>query len=182
MIGLQQNGALTQIGGGITQSVLDRITDLENRLENVTNMLQGKLDASKVTSSTSVTEEGYAMDARQANQAVDGSLANKIEQAKNAQKRLYALNHGIEIPEGADLNSYKETGNYYCPYNVVVETLKNCPIGNAFTMKIELSTGNGYPSQTLRDHGTGFIYYRNCGSSTEPYGPWHIIKTELVQD
>lgn len=126
-------------------------------------------------------DNGLVLSAKEKNSALNGTLANKIELTKNAQTGLYALDHGIEIPSGADLNNYKDIGNYYCPYNVIVETLKNCPIGNAFTMKIELSTGNGYPCQTLRDHGTGFIYFRNAGSYGEPYGVWHVIKTELVQ-
>lgn len=41
-------------------------------------MLQGKLDASKVTNSTTITEQGYATDARQANPVFDWSLAGKI--------------------------------------------------------------------------------------------------------
>lgn len=67
------------MGGGITQPVIDRITELEKKVNQINNALPGKLDASKVTNSTTVTEQGYAADARQLNPAVGGSLANSLQ-------------------------------------------------------------------------------------------------------
>lgn len=185
MIGLQQNGALTQIGGGITQSVLDRITDLENRLENVTNMLQGKLDKNKVKNSTTITEPGYATDARQLNPAVDGSLAGKVESLKNNDKNRYFLRGGVEIPPGADLNNYKDTGNYCCPYNDVVAQLLNSPTSSAFTLKIEFGSGTDYPIQTLREFDRGYIYFRSffpgANGTDGKWNEWRVFKNESAQ-
>ena len=46
--------------------------------------MQGKLDADKVTNATTVTQPGYAADARQLNPAVDGSLAERITSLNGA--------------------------------------------------------------------------------------------------
>lgn len=82
----QNNGIRTQIGGGISQTTLDRIESLETKissiepqLEILAGLLQGKLDADKVTNATTVTQPGYAADARQLNPAVGGSLASQIK-------------------------------------------------------------------------------------------------------
>ena len=57
--------------------------------------MTGKLDASKVTSSTTVTEMGYAADARQLNPAVAGSLAEKIKKLNG----VYTLSKALKIDE-----------------------------------------------------------------------------------
>lgn len=68
---------------------------------------------------------------------------------------------GMYIVYNDDLNSYNNVGNYYCPQNDRAESLQNCPINLAFSMKIELPTGWGeYVCQTIRTYTTGNIYYR----------------------
>ena len=71
----------------------------------------------------------------------------------------YVLSSGTAISSG-DLNNYTEVGNYYCALNVEAESLLNCPVTRAFTMKVEYSTGNGYPCQTIRSFHDGHLYYR----------------------
>lgn len=50
------------------------------------------------------------------------------------------------IPDNADLYSdtYKVPGNYYCPSNVNVVTLKNCPLSKAFILKVDYTNGTQY--------------------------------------
>ena len=68
---------------------------------------------------------------------------------------------GIEIPESADLNDYKEPGNYYCSSNVNAATLTNSPTEYAFTMKVSSGTGNGhYQRQEIFSYSGGFKYTR----------------------
>ena len=67
---------------------------------------------------------------------------------------FYNLSGGIVIPDGANIQNYRTPGNYYCTNNAHVATLLNCPIKNAFTMKVEYGSGNGYPIQTIRDYYT----------------------------
>lgn len=74
----------------------------------------------------------------------------------------WSLSGGTEIAENADLNAseYLEIGNYYCPTTSAAETLFNCPIENAFTMKVELSADISIVRQTIRPYNTGDVYVR----------------------
>lgn len=85
---------------------------------------------------------------------------------------LDASDGGIEIPAGADLNNYKTIGNYYCPMNTTVKTLKNCPTNYAFTMEVKYGTGNDYPKQIIYEYfGGGFErYFESVGSKA--WKPW----------
>ncbi len=82
----------------------------------------------------------------------------------------WSLSGGTEIVENADLNAseYLEIGNYYCPTTSAAETLFNCPVRNAFTMKVELPADISIVRQTIRPYNTGDVYVRilsNDGSS-----------------
>lgn len=91
----------------------------------------------------------------------------------------WSLIGGTFIPENSDLNNYTEPGNYYCALNVVVATLKNCPVADAFTMKVIYGNGNAYNTQILRNFFTGNIYYRTMDMSTSKYpSEWLVIKSE----
>ncbi len=70
------------------------------------------------------------------------------------------LSGGIKIPDGADLNNYTTPGNYYCPKDVSIPTLKNCPLNHAFILKVRLSTGEAYPSQEIIEFNSGKKAYR----------------------
>ena len=71
------------MGGGITQSVLDRIKALEIKYESINQIAQNKLDLDKVVNTPTITQPGYAADARQLNPAEEGSLANQLLSIKN---------------------------------------------------------------------------------------------------
>lgn len=83
--------------------------------------------------------------------------------------KSYFLIGGTEIPENADMDTYKTPGNYYCHSSSVAKTLTNCPFDSAFTMKIEESTGrNGYICQTYRQYNTGAKAYRFFNLDADP--------------
>lgn len=52
--------------------------------DRVNNLASQKLDVSNVVQGTSVTEAGYAADARQMNPAISGSLAGKVSAVEDA--------------------------------------------------------------------------------------------------
>lgn len=168
------------MGGGTSQPVLDRIRDLENKYESLAQALPGKLDASKVTSSTTVTEMGYAADARQLNPAVAGSLAGQVQSIKDNEANLYALKGGEIIPDGADLDTYKEVGNYCCAFNGAAQSLLNSPTRSAFSMKVELGSGIDYPVQTIRNFDNGNLYFRMYNKYANVWTSWRVIRTEDV--
>ena len=84
----------------------------------------------------------------------------------------YKLSGGTAIPNGANLTGYKTPGNYYCPNNTVAASLTGSPTKKAFTLKVELSTGNSYPCQTIRDFATGKIYFRTFNIDTNAWSEW----------
>lgn len=95
----------------------------------------------------------------------------------------YSLLGGTEIVPHSDLNTMREIGNYYSPLNVISKTLLNCPTNEAFTLKIELSTGNDYIGQTIRIFTTGQQYYRNGGYKADinpTWGDWYTTPVEVV--
>lgn len=103
---------------------------------------------------------GVTPDERNVKDTKANLLVQKDIKAKNRyvmeqidkRSSLDASDGGIEIPEGADLNNYKTVGNYYCPLNTTVKTLKNCPIWSAFTMEVKKGTGDGHPKQIIHEH------------------------------
>lgn len=67
---------------------------------------------------------------------------------------------GRFLLDNDDLNDYYTPGVYSCRANATADSLKNSPTSIAFKLIVELSTGNGNPSQTLIEYNTGTRYYR----------------------
>ena len=84
---------------------------------------------------------------------------------------------GIYIAYNDNLDSYAKIGNYYCPQNDRAESLQNCPINAAFSMKIEHPTGWGeYVCQTIRVYSTGTLYYRFRTGGI--WQEWNVIESK----
>ena len=77
-------------------------------------------------------------------------------------ENCYSLSGGILIPDNADLYSdaYKVPGNYYCPSNVNAVTLKNCPLSNAFILKVDYTNGTQYIRQSFVQYNIERNYQR----------------------
>ena len=100
--------------------------------------------------------------------------ANLTEAANNLNSNLgsyYSLSGGIKIPSGADMNSatYKIPGNYVCDSNNVASTLKNCPISNAFVLKVDYGTSGAYPRQTYLRFDSKETYARTWDNYTNKW-------------
>lgn len=88
------------------------------------------------------------------------------------------LFNGIERPydrlitSSQDLNSFVETGNYYCPSNATVATLSNSPTVNAFSLIV---TKNAGISQLLIPYAAASheIWHRNLYNHI--WGAWARI-------
>lgn len=92
----------------------------------------------------------------------------------------YLLQGGTLIPENANLEDYKNPGNYYCNSSEIAATIQNIPpssvfTGVAFTLKVELGAGTGNPIQTYREYRNGNIALRTLIS-----GEWTDWKYILV--
>lgn len=90
-------------------------------------------------------------------------------------KNTYNLSGGTKILEGANLNEYKEVGNYYCNLNKTAETLVNSPTNSAFKMKVALAAGSNYPSQEITIYNTGVKYYRWFNTETNSWSDFRVF-------
>ena len=54
---------------------------------------------------------------------------------------LWPQNSGVEITAGTDMQTITTPGHYYCSNNSTTDSLKNCPISDAFTLVVYRSAG-----------------------------------------
>jgi len=62
------------------------------------------------------------------------SKNNEMELQQYADKNY--LRKSSSINENEDLNSFVSEGEFYCQFSLTAETLKNCPVGVAFSLKV----------------------------------------------
>lgn len=81
------------------------------------------------------------------------ALMDKYTQLYSEVKMNYwSLREATDILANADLNSYVTPGNYRCSSNAAIPTLKNCPVNNAFLMKVSYPiSGSSYILQEFID-------------------------------
>ena len=102
------------------------------------------------------------------------TLVGAIDELKS---KSYLLSGGASIPDNADLDNYKTPGNYYCSTSSRASTLKNSPFATtAFTMKVEHSSGDAYPSQTCCSYSTG--QKRRRLFSNNAWGEWKTFSDD----
>lgn len=82
------------------------------------------------------------------------------------------------IPDGADLNTYKEPGNYSVRLTSIVPTIVNKPnnVSQAFNLYVVpiLSTSN-YSAQYLVEYESGSTYYRYYAVSNSKWTSWKLL-------
>lgn len=161
--------------GGANQSIIERVEHLESTVSTLADSIKQKLDTSRVTQLKSVTQPGYAVDARELNASLSGTVANEMERMNESLSGCSRLFGGQMINSESDLNDYSSPGNYYCGSSSIAGTLKNSPTIDAFTMKVEFATGVGYPCQTLRDFIIGTLYYRVFDPFKNQWTAWKKI-------
>lgn len=97
-----------------------------------------------------------------ANQALRSDFSVSSQTANLAKKlALY------ELEDGADLNTLKEAGNYFCTSKKMV----NSPVGNWFTLVI-VQNGQWNGTQTLTDTNSGDTYIRTWNTGGKWFSSW----------
>ena len=69
----------------------------------------------------------------------------------------------VYINDNADLNTFLTPGNFKCNVSSRVATLKNCPVSEAFIMRVYYSTGSV---------GSGYLY---IGQEIRTYREGHLV-------
>lgn len=150
-----------------TEQAIKRVTDAANKAIDALKQLdREKLALSAISNVLSdATDKVPSL-------ALANTMQLAINDLNSNLEGYYKLSGGTAIPNGANLTVYKTPGNYYCPNNTVAASLTGSPTKKAFTLKVELSTGNSYPCQTIRDFATGKIYFRTFNIDTNAWSEW----------
>ena len=113
-----------------------------------------------VVNNQTTTVEGFALDARQANPNLDGTLAKQLSDLNGS---LEKLNDFTDILSNDNLNDSKffNVGKYCCSFNGVAATVLNSPFNTAFTMEAFQSAGTPqYIAQKAIEFESGHCKWR----------------------
>ena len=91
----------------------------------------------------------------------------------------FSLFGGNEIPKGADLHTYLTPGNNYYPQTATIGTLSNCPMNEAFRLKVTAPIANKNGSYILQEY-TSFTGKSAAGVAYDPYNNVWGKPTEFV--
>ena len=151
---------------------MDQVNNVIKLADTLKDAINGAFPAANVANNQITTVEGFALDARQANPNIDGSLAKQISDLNGS---LENLNNFTDILSNDNLNDIKffNVGKYRCPYNSVAETLLNSPFNTAFTMETLLPTGlPGYNAQKAIEFASGHCKWRKRDMDTGFLQDW----------
>ena len=155
-----------------------------NYVDGVTSNIQTQLNGKASSSHThnyagsssaggAATSAAKLSTARTISLSGDASGSVSFNGTANVSIPATVLHHGSTIiPKNANMNSYTDSGWYYCPANATVATLTNCPTTNAFSMMVSQHAGT---NQFLIEYMTGSprIFTRNLYNGT--WGAWYEI-------
>lgn len=94
----------------------------------------------------------------------------------------FSLFGGSEIPKGADLHTYLTPGNYYYSQTATIGTLSNCPMNEAFRLKVTAPIANKKGSYILQEY-TLFTGSSIAKVAYDPYtnkwrGPFYYVNKD----
>ena len=93
---------------------------------------------------------------------------------------FYNLYGGEKIPNGSDLNNYKTVGTYNIQQNTDATTITNCPITEAFILKVSQPTGTvAYIKQEVIGWSSYVTKTRLYVNSTSSWSDWVTTSTNL---
>ena len=155
-----------------------------NYVDGVTSNIQTQLNGKASSSHTHnyagsssaggvATSAAKLSTARTISLSGDASGSVSFNGTANVSIPATVLHHGSTvIPKNANMNSYTDSGWYYCPANATVATLTNCPTTNAFSMVVTQHAGT---NQFLIEYMTSSprIFTRNLYNGT--WGAWYEI-------
>ena len=164
---------------GVTATATE-INYVDGVTSNIQTQLNGKASSSHThnyAGSSSAggvaTSAAKLSTARTISLSGDASGSVSFNGTANVSIPATVLRHGsTNIPNKANMNSYTDSGWYYCPANATVATLTNCPTTNAFSMVVTQHAGT---NQFLIEYMTSSprIFTRNLYNGT--WGAWYEI-------
>lgn len=181
-MGVIANGKLISHGSHAPfEKVADPTGVSEYRLKFTLDIRDGNvvaitLDQSLIYATQAWVEENYIKRV----EIVDDLVSDVSNKPLSAKQGKYLqdnkIDRAIKIPENADLNDYKKEGTYFVDYNLIAQTIKNCPTQLAFTVKVDVTAGFVQRLTTYKDAGT-LQYIRS--QYTGEWTPWYKTYSEL---
>lgn len=157
---VDENGTLSINLDGTTIT-LDEAKNIIKLADTLKDKIGSALQPESIVNNQITTVEGFALDARQANPNIDGSLAKQISDLNGS---LEKLNDFTDISSNDNLNDIKffNVGKYCCSLNSTAETVLNSPFTTAFTMEAFQSVGkdNRYIAQKAIEFVSGHCKWR----------------------
>ena len=161
----------------------------------LTASIGGTTKTTQIISASRATNANTAASATSASQAensnkLDGVVAATYGTRLTGSQAVFGLSNGVAIPSGSDLNSYKVVGNYYQGATATAKFIVNGPVATssmqAFTLKVENSTGTGYPRQILRFYNKGrnetWTRYSTTTTGSGTWTDWSVSTDAVTLD
>lgn len=111
-------------------------------------------------------------------------LINGLASIEYLEANASLLKGGTPIADGTDLNTLTTPGSYYFNADNQINTLLNCPITSAFTMKVFYSTGDAgvYIKQEIKQYNTNSYLTRHSEDLGSTWSAWetYVTSEEVV--
>ena len=156
---------LEELKGNVNEKVeqlLEKTRSLQSELEDVQNELRSVVKQTAIVNNNTTTEAGFALDARQANPTIEGTMANQILQLNNdllKNKCQFPINGLI-----TRLSEIKLIGTYYIQNSEEMPNINGWYVILAFAYQ----DGSVIPLIAM-DQFSNSIFYGRLYQSTNGY-------------
>lgn len=171
-LSIAEDGTLKVSIDGTTLT-MDQVNNVIKLADTLKEKINGAFPAANVVNNQITTETGYALDARQANPNIDGSLAKQISDLNGSLNTVF-----YAIKETKDANN-ADPGIARMPPNSNYDTSTNNPFPNFHTILLTIpfvEPGGGYAVQigvSIASQYNGKLAVRT--KDMETWGNWNII-------
>lgn len=171
-LSIAEDGTLKVSIDGTTLT-MDQVNNVIKLADTLKNKIGSALQPESIVNNQVTTETGYALDARQANPNLDGTLAKQISDLNGSLNTVF-----YAIKETKDANN-ADPGIARMPPNSNYDTSTNNPFPNFHTILLTIpfvELGGGYAVQigvSIAEQYNGKLAVRTKDTGT--WGNWNII-------
>lgn len=144
--------AIKSVLGKVSKAIATTMSLDENAL--LKNMISGidVNDGAKVPSSAYIHSLVERIGMGTALEGEFDNLTAGLNSVNNNLSNYWSLYAGTEIPANADMHDYMTPGNYYHPKSSTAKTLVNCPLTDAFQLKVTAPIENSKGGYLLQEY------------------------------
>lgn len=139
-------------------------------ITTLTSTVDAKLDTSHVVNNLTTTSSGYALDARQ------GKALNDAYTSLKSKMAMGGHSSHPQVPSGANLNSYIDTGTYVVMTDAIAQTITNMPRSASGTLYVLDQGASQYITQIYIPTTSVTMIYVRTMSKTD-FSEWRSFNT-----